>query len=62
MRLTIWTTETLTDLKTDLVVVNNKVYHMPMSKPGIHPDGLVYIPLFEHGVGHYQIKLSAKCQ
>ena len=41
---------------------NDEVYHMPMSRAGVRPGGLVGILLFEHGVGHYQIELSALCQ
>ena len=33
--------------------------HLAMMKSGIRPSGLVCILLFEHGVDHYQIKLSA---
>ena len=38
---------------------DDEVYHMPMSRAGMRPCGLVCILLFEHGVGHYQIELSA---
>ena len=38
---------------------DDEVYHMPMSRAGLRPSGLVCILLFEHGVGHYQIELSA---
>ena len=34
-------------------------YHIPMSGSGMRPGGIVCILLFEHGVGHYQIELSA---
>ena len=36
-----------------------EVYHMPMSRSGMRPGGLVCILLFEHDVGHYQIELIA---
>ena len=38
---------------------DDEVYHMPMSRAGMRPSGLVCILLFEHGVGHNQIELSA---
>ena len=38
---------------------DDEVYHMPMSRAGMRPSGLVCILLFEHGVGHYQNELSA---
>ena len=38
---------------------DDEVYHMPMSRAGMRPCGLVCVLLFEHGVGHYQIELSA---
>ena len=33
----------------------DEVSHMPVSKAGMRPGGLMYIILFEHGVSHYQI-------
>ena len=41
---------------------DDEVYHMPMSRAGMRPGDLVCILLFEHGVGHYQIEISAYCQ
>ena len=38
---------------------DDEVYHIPVSRAGMRPGGLVCILLFEHGVVHYQIKLSA---
>ena len=38
---------------------DNEVYHMPMSRAGMRPGGLVCILRLEHVVGHYQIELSA---
>ena len=38
---------------------DDEVYHMPMSRSGMRSSGLVSIFLFEHGVGDYQIELSA---
>ena len=38
---------------------DDEVNHMPMSRAGMRPSGLVCILLFEHGVDHYQIELSA---
>ena len=38
---------------------DDEVYHMPVSRAGMCPGGLVCILLFEHGVGHYEIELSA---
>ena len=38
---------------------DDEVYHMTVSRAGMRPGHLVCILLFEHGVGHYQIKLSA---
>ena len=38
---------------------DDEVYHIPMSRAGMRPGGLVCILLFEHGVSHYQIELSA---
>ena len=38
---------------------DDDVYHMPMSRAEMRPSGPVCILLFEHGVGHYQIELSA---
>ena len=37
---------------------NDEVYRMPVSRVGMRPGGIVYILLFKHGVGHYQIELS----
>ena len=39
--------------------VHDEVYHMPVLRAGMCPGGLVCILLFEHGVGHSQIVLSA---
>ena len=36
-----------------------EIYHMPLSRAGMRQGGLVCSLLFEHGVGRYQIELSA---
>ena len=39
---------------------DDKVYHVPVSRPGARPNRLVFIPMFKHGVAHYHIELSVK--
>ena len=41
---------------------DDEVYHMPVSRAGMRPGGIVFILVFEHGVGYYHIELSAYCQ
>ena len=38
---------------------DNELYHIPMSRAGMRPGGLVCILLLEHDVGHYQIERTA---
>ena len=34
------------------------VYNMPVSRAEMRPGRLVFILLFEHGIGHYDIEFS----
>ena len=38
---------------------DDEVYHMSVSKALMRSGGVLCIILFEHGLGHYQIELSA---
>ena len=38
---------------------DDEVDHMPGSRAGMRPGGLVCILLFKHGVDHHQMELSA---
>ena len=38
---------------------DDKVDHMPVSGTRMHPSGLAFILLLEHGVRHYQFELTA---
>ena len=40
----------------------DEVDHMPESGTRMHPGGLAFILLFEHGVRHYQFELRAQSQ
>ena len=41
---------------------DDEVDHMPVSGTRMHPGGLAFILLLEHGVRHYQFELRALSQ
>ena len=41
---------------------DDEVDHIPVSGTRMHPSGLVFILLLEHGVRHYQFELRAQSQ
>ena len=41
---------------------NDEVDHMPVFETRMHPGGLAFILLLEHGVRHYQFELRAQSQ
>ena len=41
---------------------DDEVDHMPVSGTRMHPSGLVFSLLLEHGVRHYQFELRAQSQ
>ena len=41
---------------------DDEVDHMPLSGTSMHPRGLAFILLLEHGVRHYQFELRAQSQ
>ena len=41
---------------------DDEVDHMPVSGTRMHPGGLAFILLLEHGVRHYQFELRAQSQ
>ena len=42
--------------------LDDEVDHMPVSGTRMHPSGLAFILLLEHGIHHYQFELRAQSQ